>query len=455
MSEHLPYENLDQEFNDLPLPDENASWHRMKEMLDKDDDDGRIVPPVLLKSCFGWGMLLLVGLTVAWLVLRPAGRWNETTNEKHSSSNEVRKPKDKEGSNGPSTINSNSLMEKQKSNKLPEKIQKRNYQLTQQPIGHLDQLNNLVNSFSKTKRSKRVAKAKVSETNNSTRERFNRFADNLPAKATGNSETNLSDKTISADSSLIISNQQNSTPQDSVKPKSLPQPVDSTIQKKTQPQKKLIVAAGLGLQQQIPIAGQTTVPYSYYGREGSLADYIPSIFIQLQNKHNWFVMGEFRFGAAQSVKEFSYNQNTRVDSSTMDVTMTTMRLKKTYYHQLPLSFNYYLKPNLSVGLGGMYSRFYGAVTEKETDTWNTQTQTSTNFKEIIHIKHFTDSFLYKTQVHFLVQADYQWKRFSFGFRYTKDIQPYIKYTKPDGTVDEEKNQSLQLMVRYRMWPGKL
>ena len=62
MSEHLPYENLDQEFNDLPLPDENASWHRMKEMLDKDDDDGRIVPPVLLKSCFGWGMLLLAGL---------------------------------------------------------------------------------------------------------------------------------------------------------------------------------------------------------------------------------------------------------------------------------------------------------------------------------------------------------------------------------------------------------
>jgi len=452
MSEHLPYESLDQELNDLPLPDENASWQKMKEMLDKDDDDGHIIPPVLLKSCFGWGMLLLAGLTVAWLVVRPDKWWNEKEN--HSSSNEVQKQTSKQGSHETSTINSNSLVKKQKSNKLADKIQKRKYQLRQQPTGYIHQYK-LANSIPKTKSSKIAAKTTVSENKNSIKERPNPFADNKPDKVRGTPVTNQTGEAISVDSSLTIANQQNPTPQDSVKPKSIPQPVDSTIQKKTQTQKKLIVAAGLGLQQQIPIAGQTAVPYSYYGREGSLADYIPSIFIQLQNKHNWFVMGEFRFGAAQSVKEFSYNQNTRVDSSTMDVTMTTMRLKKTYYHQLPFSFNYYLKPNLSVGLGGMYSRFYGAVTEKETDTWNAQTQTSTNFKEIIHIKHFTDSFLYKTQVHFLVQVDYQWKRFSFGFRYTKDIQPYIKYTKPDGTVDEEKNQSLQLMVRYRIWPGKL
>jgi hypothetical protein len=453
MSEHLPYENVDPELNDLPLPDENESWQKMKEMLDRDDDDGHIIPPVLFKSCFGWGMLLLAGLTVAWLVVRPDKWWNEKEN--HSSSSEVQKQTSKQSSLETSTINSNSLVKKQKSYKLPDRIQERKYQLTQQPIRHLDQFNNLVNSTPKAKRLTTVAKGKISETNNTFRQTPGGFAKNQPDKVSGIPVTNQTAKAVTLDSSLTTANQQNATPQDSVKPKSLTEPVDSTIQKKTQPQKKLIVAAGLGLQQQIPIAGQTTVPYSYYGREGSLADYIPSIFIQLQNKHNWFVMGEFRFGAAQSVKEFSYNQNTRVDSSTMDVTTTTMRLKKTYYHQLPFSFNYYLKPNLSIGLGGMYSRFYGAVTEKETDTWNTQTQTSTNFKEIIHIKHFTDSFLYKTQVHFLVQADYQWKRFSFGLRYTKDIQPYIKYTKPDGTVDEEKNQSLQLMIRYRIWPGKL
>jgi hypothetical protein len=79
------------------------------------------------------------------------------------------------------------------------------------------------------------------------------------------------------------------------------------------------------------------------------------------------------------------------------------------------------------------------------------TQKYTNVKQIIPMKHFNDSFLYKTQVHVLLQADYQWKRFSFGLRYTKDVQPYIKFTNPDGTVDEKRNQALQLMVRYRIW----
>jgi hypothetical protein len=53
-----------------------------------------------------------------------------------------------------------------------------------------------------------------------------------------------------------------------------------------------------------------------------------------------------------------------------------------------------------------------------------------------------------------MQADYQWRKFSFGLRYTRDVQPYIKYTRPDGTVNEEKNQSLQLIVRYRIWKSR-
>ena len=444
MSDQLPYEERDRCFNDLPLPDENASWQKMKEMLDRDDDDGRIIPPVFLKSCLGWGMLLLVGLTIAWLVVRPERWWSQTTKAKQESSlHEVQKPTVTED-----TIQTPHQTSKSFFNEDTDNITK--------PLQNIKVASSSPNMVHRNKNNS----VKINRLKQATKVPFIKNEDlvkespkTLPGNNSQKKVTNKSDGTITSDTSLTIASQQrNATPKDSTRQNLISQPIDSSIQKKpNSSQKKLIVAAGLGLQQQIPIAGQTTVPYSYYGRESSLADYIPSVFVQLQKEKKWFVMGEFRFGAAQSVKELSYNQNTKLDSSTMNVTMTTMRLKKTYYHQLPFSFNYYLKPNLSVGMGGMYSHFYGAVTEKETDTWNAQTQTNTNFKEIIHIKHFTDSFLYKTQVHFLVQADYQWKRFSFGLRYTKDIQPYIKYTKPDGTVDEEKNQSLQLMIRYKLW----
>ena len=60
MSEQLPNEEMDQQFNDLPLPDEEASWQKMKELLDRHGDDDRIVPPIFLRSCLGWGVFLLV-----------------------------------------------------------------------------------------------------------------------------------------------------------------------------------------------------------------------------------------------------------------------------------------------------------------------------------------------------------------------------------------------------------
>ena len=89
MSERLPYEEMDRQFNALPLPDQEASWQKMKELLDDDDDD-IIPPPVFLRSCMGWGILLLVGLVVAWLIIRPEKRWNEKHQTKTTSSTKAR-----------------------------------------------------------------------------------------------------------------------------------------------------------------------------------------------------------------------------------------------------------------------------------------------------------------------------------------------------------------------------
>ena len=437
---------MDQQFNDLPMPDEETSWQEMKKMLEEDEDD-IIPPPIFLKSCLGWGILLLAGLTIAWLVVRPEKWWNETTKTKPSSSQgKIQKQVTKE-----SLQEKNNEISKHPDSKVGKNVinQKQSNSSAQSPVVYSNKNDISFNTIVvKNKKSRSKTKVLVSRKDDLIQQRPIITGDYNPAQVNDN-EISQGDKK-SLDTALT--NQQDLLVKDSIKKEIITQPLDSPIQKTIKPsQKKLIVVAGVGLQQQIPIAGQTAVPYSYYGRESSWADYVPSVYLQLQKEKKWFVMGEFRFGAAQSVKELSYNQHTRYDTASMNVTKTTMRLKKTYYHQLPLSFNYYLIPNLSVGIGGMYSRFYGAITEKETDTWNAVTQTNTSFKEIIPVKHFTDSFLYKTQVHILMQADYQWKRFSFGLRYTKDLQPYIRYTKPDGTIDEEKNQSLQVMVRFRVW----
>jgi len=464
MSEHLPNEEMDRQFNDLPLPDEEASWQKMKELLDKDDDDDRIVPPVFLRSCMGWGFLLLTGLIVAWLIVRPEKWWSETSKtHQTSSSDKLQKseskktPVEKDNITLKQNINKKNAVEKIITS--PKSFDTENKKVTGTPSKQNERTRNDESvNLPKSKKKVEADVLRQKDRNNLPQQQKPDVTkeDQVPERPSGVINNEITDqKNNNTKSDTAVSNtnqQQTSLPTDTVGKTNVGQPQDSAHQKKAkQPQKKLFLTAGIGEQQLIPIAGQTAVPYSHYGRKGSLSDYVPSVFVQLQKEKNWFLQGEFRYGAAQSVKEFSYNQKTKYDTQTKNVTITNMRLKKTYYHQLPLSFNYYLIPNLSVGIGGMYSRFYSAITEKETTTWNTQTQAVTTVKEIIPIKHFTDSFLYKTQVHFLVQADYQWRKFSFGLRYTKDVQPYIKYTRPDGTVDEEKNQSLQLMIRYRLW----
>jgi hypothetical protein len=215
--------------------------------------------------------------------------------------------------------------------------------------------------------------------------------------------------------------------------------------------KKIFFAGGIGLQQQIPIAGQGFVPYDYYGRRSAVADFIPSLFLRLHQQDIGFLMAEFRYGAPQFVKGLPYNRSSVYDSVTMIFSTTTNRLLKTYYHQIPLTFNYYLKPGFSFGAGIMYSRFAGAVYEQEIKDRNVLTLGESRTTSLMNVKGFKDSFLYKTQWHVLFQTDFQWKKFMTGLRFSKDLEPYIKFTLPNGEIKREKNFTLQAIIRYQLF----
>jgi hypothetical protein len=180
--------------------------------------------------------------------------------------------------------------------------------------------------------------------------------------------------------------------------------------------------------------------------------------VRLHRQEKWFIDGGFRYGAPQSVKEVSYNTNSfiQVDSLQGQVTVTTTTftssLKKTFYHQVPFSFNYMVRPNLSLGAGLVYSRFYGAVSEEEVRIKRNQVDSLAS-KKIVQVPSNTDSFFTKSQIQLLLQTEYQWKRLGLGLRYTKGLQPFLRYIS-NGQLKEEKNQSLQLYLRFRIWKGK-
>jgi hypothetical protein len=463
MSKKRTYEEIDERMSELPLPEQEAAWQKMKEKLDDDKDRRRIIPPIFL-NCAAWTAVLLVLLAGAWLFVRPDHWWqqkNTATQNKPAQTNQNRSNTVVENKSTDNHI-ANSKEEHQVNSSAVTNIQSTARTTTDAPSAST---NSRVRESLDPGKTKRPATVRINKSSAAKNKNAAQPATSINEKAqasmqvvagtiAGTQTGKDNDHQTTTFDTAVAQNKitQVTTTDSSAKPEVVT--TASGSEKKQEGKKKYFVSVGLGEQFQIPIAGQTTVPYSYYGREGSIADYIPSVYVRLHREQKWFVQAEFRYGAAQSVKEFSFSQQTKFDTSSMNVSTTTIRLKKTYYHQLPLTFNYMVRPNLSVGLGGMYSRFYGAVTEQETRNKNILTQSETVTKQIVPIKHFTDSFLYKTQLHFLLQADYQWRALSLGLRYTRDLQPYIRFTHPDGSIDEEKNQSLQVILRLRLWKSK-
>jgi hypothetical protein len=429
---------MDQTFSDVPMPEEDVAWQKMKELLDKDDNEPPVVP-VLFRSCFGWGITLLLGVAVVWLSIRPekSERSVNSGNEASPGNKTLRAEKGKENPGNAPNVSS--------------KI------LTEDTVTKTVTISKYENVDVTIKSPASKIQTKISP------ESVRKNQINQPQPGTAGRGIDDEDVDGKARMNSLISRQKNMTDNFARPITALAgQSLTSTAmintpnyladaKKINQKQRKLIVKVGLGLQQQIPIAGQAIAPYTYNGTKGSLPDYLPHIYMQMQKEDRWFLEGDFKFGMAQAIDEFSYSQKTTYDAATSNLTVTTMNLVKTYYHDLSLSFNYFLLPNLSFGAGGIYSRFDGAVSEQKISTSNIPTQTTHSVNEIVPMKHFTDSFLYKNQLRILTQMGYQWRRLSFVLRYTKDIQPYIKYTRPDGSVTEQKNQSLQFLLRYRLW----
>lgn len=233
-------------------------------------------------------------------------------------------------------------------------------------------------------------------------------------------------------------------------------PVPPVVQRSEASKKErpaIVWSAGIGLQRAIALSGQGSSPYNYAGKRSGLSDNIPSVYVRMQ-KGKWFLQGEFHYAVPQPVENIAFNQKTRYDAAAQSLNTERFTVEKLYYHQLPLSINYEVLPKFSFGVGGTYNVLAGAVTEQEVTSKNMQSNNESITRNVAPVKGFRDSFLYKTTVGILLQSDYHWKRISFGLRYTQSLQPFIKYTKPDGTVSNKRNGVLQAILRFRLWEGK-
>jgi hypothetical protein len=475
MSEHLPYENeLVRRLQELQLPAEDMAWEDMKCRLDKDNNDKPLIPPVT-RGCAGSGILLLV-LTIAFLFIIDPARWFhkriENRGAKADTIENKRPGLKAESSNRPIQGNktTNEILPKDTTNNL-----------SQKGILHSTLLND--GSADKNKISKGKStdnkddKIQNGNTNKQTGIDLKNARQQRPAvrktdatvKATivGDSQADsvFNDKQLVTQSETFQRGNLKSDTTDVVaKTKTTPDSLkknngDTTSNKNetksdSSTQSHLYFGVGLALHQLLPVAGQKSNPYNSLGRKSSLRDYIPAVYLRLYNSKKWFVQSEFRYGAPQYTKDVVYIPKKIIDTSGVVITSESKRVKKTFYNQLPVSFNYYVLPGLSVGTGITFNKFGGAIVQQEIHKTGVITQADTLVSSGLVSQKKADSNFVKTYMQALFETQFQWKRFSAGLRYSFGLQPYLKFTLPGGIQRREKNSSLQLFIRYELWQSR-
>ncbi|HEV8286955.1 MAG TPA: hypothetical protein VGQ09_21745 [Chitinophagaceae bacterium] len=459
MNERLPYEEqlAQQQWDELSLPDEDMAWANMKRRLEEEDDD-RLVP-FWLRGCVLWGIVAVLLITITWWMVRPEKGF---VKEKPVTQKE--------------TIKKIQGKEKNNSDSFQEQSQQHNqnapkHEMKQRTEGRLNQTEIVVEQIEKKSQKRGIANNKKSltiitkteklkatdrkETTVKIKAKNNRLNDNEKdfSKSEIRDTKTLNHPKDSNNIAIINANTAEKKKTDSLQKQKNETITQSKDQKRDSlKSKKNSFAVGLALQQQLPINGQKLVPYNAEGRKGGFSDYIPSVYLRMYKADKWFIQSEFRYGAPQYTKEFLYKQKIATDTFQQTTTTTSNRLKKTFYHQLPITFNYFVFPRWSVGGGFVWNKFVSAVSEQDIIQHNNAIGTDSIIsKGVIINPSQTDSNFVKSYFHGVFETQYKWKRFSFGARYAFGLQPYIKFKLPAGSEQQEKNNSLNLFLRYELW----
>lgn len=457
MEDNKRHKELDDLFSNLPLPDEDQAWQDMKKRLEKDDDDRFIVLPPFLQGCAGWTLLLALFLGGAlWIYLR------DTSDHKGAlhKSRELRQeqlPEQKPAA--PETPGNTARFKEKYRKELPGGV-------SESVTGAGEKEDNSFHTRSVKATAEKAEKSPLKGLGVSAqpvvvspiakKRTPHREVPALPSgaplqeldrDAVVDTVSSSFDKPVAPDRATTATPDTASLQQ----PKSVADSVQSTPPKKENPAKNYHLALGMALQQQVPFAGQEWTPYNYRGRKGSLADYIPSLYLRLYREQKWFLQSEFKYGAPQYTKEFVYSKEVKTDTFGVR-SSTSYRLKKTYYHQVPLSLHFQVRPSWSIGTGLIYNRFYGAVSDRE--QWKgTGAATDTLVsRELVLDKN--ESLFRSTNLQWLLETQYRWKSWSVGGRLAEGLQPYIEYVDEQGQEQRERNHSLQLFIRYELWSTK-
>jgi hypothetical protein len=215
------------------------------------------------------------------------------------------------------------------------------------------------------------------------------------------------------------------------------------------------LAIGIGEQQSITTTCQCIYPDQTYTNPVRITDYLPLVYARYFITKKIFLQGGFKYAAPQYTPFIPYNASVQLFTSYYIATSSVLR--KTYYHQIPLSINYTFLPHWSVGAGLMYNLFSSATTQLKVSK---QVYGELNSDSLISLAIYERknniSIAFFNYWAAIFQTQYQWNNFSAGIRYGVDLQSYMQYIMPftNNRIDQKSKQLLDVFIYYQLWRKK-
>ncbi|MEO6733718.1 MAG: hypothetical protein ABIN01_21020 [Ferruginibacter sp.] len=478
MNKLTPYEEmLARRLRELPLPDEDMAWQDMKRRLDQRDDNGTFILP-FKKGCGLLALLLAVFLIgLLWFytshdknnlpVTEGLATERNTTDAKDTIQSSNKNPRQKVtafNNDDSVTTSKQAIIDTWADSKRTVVSSKRGDDIKNKPVA--------ITGRQATKGKKnytRKSKFKYTTTGKAAMLIKKGEQESLD---TGNDETNSeiqlskkkpADSVARGQQEVLIPDATLPLQKDSVSTLKKTDTIAAENNKKQQKEKqpeKISYCAGLALWQRIDNIGPKTQGTLLPGNTGGtvntppknnkLFDYVPSLYARIYKGNRWFLQTEFRYRAPQYERDLLYSQ--KPVAGPFGTITNTKIVTKIYYHQVPITFNYFIAPNWSAGAGVIWNKFSRAVTVEQIRAGipgfpQQDSLLSTNF--VIVSK--ADSNFTKYYFQGTIETQYRWRKFSLGVRYVAALQPYLLFTLPGGALQKEKSSSLQLFLRYEWW----
>jgi hypothetical protein len=211
-------------------------------------------------------------------------------------------------------------------------------------------------------------------------------------------------------------------------------------------------AVAAGFNQFFTVAGQQRSTFNSSGESGSWLDYLPVPQLRYHFNSYLYMTAEAQFNAPQYTRQVAISHR-RTDTNILGQrVLRSVFVKKLFYFNLPVSVHVTQVKNLNIGLGMQFSRLTNAVGLFQ------ETQQSPNRPDIVQsakiagIKGDTSYHLLKTQEwRFLTDVSYNYKRFLLGARYNHALRPFVNLPLSSVRLEQARNHSLQVYVRYTIW----